>query len=97
MIDIGDPSLNPVPIPPAADVQTIEPIKPETVSVKEERLEDRKAQEEELQERRKKRRRGTDSVEISIREESSQETDERLDTVTAEGGQADEHKINFSI
>lgn len=63
MIDIIDPNLN-LPQPPAApSVQPVEPIKPETVGIQEERLEDkhRSGQEESKQQRRREK----DTVEIS--------------------------------
>ena len=63
MIDIIDPNLN-LPQPPASpSVEPVEPIKPETVGIEEERLEDKRHSEQE--DARQRRRRDKDTVEIS--------------------------------
>ncbi len=97
MIDTIDPNLNPPPAPPAAEVQPVEPIKAETVKVQEDKLEERKSQDEEDLRRRKKRSR-KDTVELSSRPDGDPSA---ADNAVGEAGEQDkeqdEHKIDILI
>jgi len=96
MIDIIDPNLHPPPPPPAADVQPVEPIKAETVKVHDERLENRKSQEEDLRKKRDQARK--DKVVLSsLPEEEQPDSDAGMGGAGKNEGEQDEHKIDFLI
>ena len=96
MIDILDPSQS-MPQPVPVNVQPVEPVEADDVSIRDNRLEEeRTSHEDQLKEKRKRQKK--DIVELSGKSsEQSPDTEESPEDLAGDDGDQDENRIDITI
>jgi len=96
MIDILDPSQS-MPQPISVNVQPVEPVEADDVSIRDNRLEEeRTSHEDQLKEKRKRQKK--DIVELSGKSgDQSSDTEESPEDQAGDDGDKDEHQIDITI